>query len=92
MNLGLRHAFSRPLLCSFKAMGATLRGLGTGLQGGQGRIGAARANGLRGVGQRATPATRQLASKTLRRWTPPPPRAGRVAYCVRRMMPHDAKG
>ena len=62
MNLGGRHAFSRPLLCYFKAMGATLRGLGTGLQGGQGTDG-----GGRGVGQRAAPATRPLASKTLRR-------------------------
>ena len=42
MNLGVRHALSRPLLCYCKAMGATLRGLGTGLQGGQGRMGAAR--------------------------------------------------
>jgi len=84
MNLGVRHALSRPLLCYCKAMGATLRGLGTGLQGGQGQMGAARG--------RTTRRTRPLASKTLRRVTPPPPRAGRVAYVVNRMMPHDAKG
>ena len=69
--------------------GATIHGVGTSIQAGQAVVGAARANGLRRLGQLAATTGQQLATNTLRRFTQPQSSTGRAAYVLTRMIPHD---